>query len=132
MRKYRSYTDQTFSDAVKQVTSIAGLLRVLGLKEAGGNYALAKRRLQYLKLDTSHWTGQAWSKDQQLKDWTDYTRVKNFKPHLIKKFGNKCFECKLDKWLGKDIPLEVHHKDGDRCNNKLENLQLLCCNCHAL
>ena len=32
----------------------------------------------------------------------------------------------------KKIPLEVHHLDGDRMNNELSNLQLLCPNCHAL
>jgi hypothetical protein len=33
--------------------------------------------------------------------------------------------------LGQPINLEVHHKDGDRTNNSLENLQLLCPNCHS-
>ena len=33
--------------------------------------------------------------------------------------------------MGKEIPLEVHHVDGDRLNNELTNLQLLCPNCHA-
>lgn len=44
----------------------------------------------------------------------------------------KCEECKKSKWLGVKIPLELHHKDGNRFNNKLDNLQILCCNCHAL
>ena len=30
------------------------------------------------------------------------------------------------------IPLEIHHIDGDYENNKLENLQVLCPNCHSL
>jgi 5-methylcytosine-specific restriction endonuclease McrA len=33
--------------------------------------------------------------------------------------------------LGQPINLEVHHIDGDRTNNSLENLQLLCPNCHS-
>jgi HNH endonuclease len=44
----------------------------------------------------------------------------------------KCDNCKLEKWLGEDIPLEMHHKDGVSYNHKLENLQLLCPNCHTL
>ena len=35
-------------------------------------------------------------------------------------------------WMGEKIPLEVHHKNGDRTKNNEENLELLCCNCHAL
>ena len=43
----------------------------------------------------------------------------------------KCESCGLTSWLGKPIPLELHHKDGDRYNNILENFELLCPNCHA-
>ena len=44
---------------------------------------------------------------------------------------HKCECCGLTTWLGKPIPLELHHKDGDRTNNSLDNFQLLCPNCHA-
>ena len=47
------------------------------------------------------------------------------KPH-------KCECCGSETWLEQPIPLEVHHKDGDRSNNTLENFELLCPNCHAL
>lgn len=43
----------------------------------------------------------------------------------------KCENCGLTEWLGKPIPLELHHLDGNRDNNTLENFQLLCPNCHA-
>jgi hypothetical protein len=44
---------------------------------------------------------------------------------------HKCECCGLTTWLDKPIPLELHHIDGDRTNNTLENFQLLCPNCHA-
>ncbi len=44
----------------------------------------------------------------------------------------QCESCGLTEWLGQEIPLEVHHKDGNRHNNVIENFQLLCPNCHAL
>ena len=46
------------------------------------------------------------------------------KPH-------RCECCGLEEWMGKPIPLELHHKDGDRHHNELENYELLCPNCHA-
>lgn len=46
------------------------------------------------------------------------------KPHL-------CENCQLRSWQGREIPLELHHKDGNRTNHMLENLQLLCPNCHS-
>lgn len=44
----------------------------------------------------------------------------------------KCECCGQSIWLGKPIPLELHHINGDHYDNRLENLQILCPNCHAL
>jgi hypothetical protein len=132
MKKYRNYTDQDVIDVAKEVFSLGQLLIKLNLKQAGGNYSNMKRLLQKLNVDCSHWVGQSWNKDQQLKDWSQYTRAISLKPHLIKLRGHKCENCMLENWIDKKIPLEVEHCDGDRTNNQLENLKLLCCNCHAL
>ena len=50
---------------------------------------------------------------------------------LIEIRGYQCEICKNSIWNNKKIPLSVHHIDGDACNNKLENLQILCLNCHG-
>lgn len=42
----------------------------------------------------------------------------------------KCERCGRTEWMGEEIPLELHHKDGNHYNNKLENLAILCSNCH--
>lgn len=44
----------------------------------------------------------------------------------------KCENCGLTKWMDEDIPLELHHKDGNHYNNDFNNLIILCPNCHAL
>lgn len=56
------------------------------------------------------------------------------KRYLREKYNNKCAECgwhKINQYT-KNIPLEVHHLDGDYTNNNEENLILLCPNCHSL
>lgn len=131
-RKYRNYTDSDVIEAVKKSKSIAGVLKLLNLKTAGGNYANIQRVIQNLKCDCSHFTGQAWNKNQRIKNWSKYTRGTQLKPHLIKERGYNCEGCNLEKWMGKPIPLEVEHVDGDRTNNDKKNLKLLCPNCHAL
>ncbi len=44
---------------------------------------------------------------------------------------NKCEICGITEWQGKPIVCQLHHKDGNRKNNKLSNLQMLCPNCHS-
>jgi hypothetical protein len=45
---------------------------------------------------------------------------------------NKCEKCGNVEWLGKRLPLELHHKNGDHFDNELDNLEILCPNCHAV
>lgn len=44
----------------------------------------------------------------------------------------RCERCGQADWQGEPIPIELHHVNGDRFDNRLGNLQLLCPNCHAL
>ena len=59
---------------------------------------------------------------------------KYLKKYLMELHNNKCEKCGWGEEhpITHNIPLEVHHIDGDCTNNKLENLQLLCPNCHCL
>ena len=54
--------------------------------------------------------------------------------YLFKKYDNKCQKCGWGEVNPTTnlIPLEIHHIDGDYRNNKEENLELLCPNCHSL
>jgi hypothetical protein len=44
---------------------------------------------------------------------------------------NRCEICGITEWLGKPLSMELHHVNGDGKDNRLENLQLLCGNCHS-
>lgn len=62
-----------------------------------------------------------------------YIKSEVYKKYLIK-FGVKKAECECCKnttWNNQPIPLELHHVDGNHYNNALDNVQLLCPNCHA-
>ena len=54
--------------------------------------------------------------------------------YLFEKYDNKCEKCGWgeENPVTHKIPLQIHHIDGDCTNNKEENLQLLCPNCHSL
>jgi hypothetical protein len=125
--------------------SIAQVLRRLGLRVAGGNYEHIKAKVKALGLGTGHWTGQAHlrgkpnphaprqSLETILRRDTAYQSNK-LRKRLIKEgiFESRCASCNQTEWLRKPIPLELDHIDGDKTNNELSNLRLICPNCHAL
>jgi 5-methylcytosine-specific restriction endonuclease McrA len=54
--------------------------------------------------------------------------------YLIEKSGHKCVVCGWNKKhpVTGLVPLEIDHVDGNSENNKEDNLQVICPNCHAL
>lgn len=44
----------------------------------------------------------------------------------------KCELCGIRMWYNREIPLELHHKNGNHLDNHLENLMILCPNCHSI
>lgn len=86
---------------------------------------------------------QEYSHKEYIKSWKNgekngcsgqYALSKHIKRYLFEKNNCKCEKCGWGEVNAhtNTIPLEVHHVDGDYMNNKEENLQLLCPNCHSL
>ncbi len=144
MRK-RSYTDEQLIAAIKANKSIMGVMRTLGIKLAGGSHTHIKNRISRLGLDTSHFTGAAGSNrgKKALNRLTykeilvdGYTRrgSANRLRRALDESGVPviCGKCGIGpEWDGEYLQLEVDHIDSDWTNNKQENLQYLCPNCHA-
>ena len=141
----RHRTKEEFENAAKQAFSIAGMCRNLGLKPCGGNYKLMHNAIEQHGIDTSHFRGKGWNVGLSFQP----TCAKPIKEILVKnssyqsyKLKNRllkeglkerrCECCGLEKWFDSSIPLELHHINGDNKDNRLDNLQLLCPNCHAL
>lgn len=71
---------------------------------------------------------------QRVNEWlTDNKNIGKgtLKRYLSEKFGYKCSVCGIFEWNNKQIVLELEHKDGNSDNNKIENLCLICPNCHS-
>lgn len=134
--KWRNFSKEEISEIVKNSYSNREVARKLGYAvDGGGTMASLKKMYLELDLDTSHFKGQGWNKENYNYDvFTNGTKKKNGKSTanaIINLRGRKCECCGLTEWLQQPINLEVHHKDGNRSNNDLSNLQLLCPNCHS-
>lgn len=137
------HTIEELQTAVSKTTSIRSLLLELGIAARGGNYQTIRKRLIDHNIDTSHFTGMAWSKGKTLQPKQELSNYLNnsvpinsyrLKNRLLqeKVLTYQCSNCRHDTWLDLPIPLELDHIDGNSSNNNLENLRLLCPNCHAL
>lgn len=136
------YSDKDLSDAVANSTSVRQVLSKLKLKEAGGNYFTVKQRIKKLNLNCSHFTGHLNNKGKVLghkRPLEDYlTNKHTIQSHKLRLrlisegyFEHKCYRCFNSEWNNLPIPLELEHKDGNHSNNNLNNLTILCPNCHA-
>lgn len=145
MRK-KSWCEQDLISSVKNSTSIRQVIKSLGLIPAGGNYVQVQHSIKELNLNTAHFTGKGWSKGMTgrfmpaipladiLKKGTTYQSFKLKRRLFIEKIiEKKCCMCGWNKMsLDGRIPLELDHINGDRYDNRLENLRVLCPNCHSL
>jgi hypothetical protein len=94
-------------------------------------------------IDTTHFLGQASNRGLAFPDRGTplelllavgkLTNTSKLKQRLIETglLARECAMCERDEWNGEPIPLELDHINGDRTDNRLENLRLLCPNCHA-
>jgi hypothetical protein len=141
--KLRKYTERQLADAVKSSSSLAQTLSKLNVAPYGGNYEVLRKAVRHFSIDTSHFTGQAWSRGKTFGAKQPLERYLNnelqIQSYKLKNrllvdglLNRKCSNCKKTKWLGQPIPLELDHVNGNRHDNRLINLRLLCPNCHAL
>lgn len=141
----RTYTNDEFIEAVRDSYSVSQVLIKLKLKPTGGNYKVFHKRVKDLKLDVSHFTGQGHLKgkihnyipkrkiEDILVENSDYQSHK-LRIRLLEEGykEHKCEFCGLEEWMGQKISLELDHINGVNTDNRIENLRLLCPNCHSL
>ena len=133
MKKWEKFSKKEIEYFVECSNSYDELAAKIGYESVKNSsiYRIIIDMINELSLNVSHFKIKEYSFDyNRFKYGAKINKVTQLRAiaHLR---GRKCEMCGLDEWLGEPITLEIHHKDGDKLNNILDNLQLLCPNCHA-
>ena len=130
---------ERIKEVIPQCINFTEVLEMLSIPRQGNNSNTLKRLLDENNIDYSHFTGRARVYNNTSTSINEYlsNRVKITSGKLRKKLlaeglkENQCAICGITKWHGKPIVCQLHHIDGNNQNNNLENLQILCPNCHS-
>lgn len=142
----RKYTEEEFIEAWGQAKSIADVARQLDLSIYGSTYRTLKDTAKELGLNDDHMLGRGWNlglafdpnvnRRVALEDWlkegtkiaSSKLKAKLFEAGLKER---ECEICGLTEWMGQSAPLALDHINGVNDDNRIENLRILCYNCHG-
>ncbi len=140
------YTKEILEEAVAHCTSFSALARYFNRTPVGSTVTYLSQRCKQFGVDTSHFTGQAWSKGtrsnrrKSAEEWLkiydpDAGRVKAQTLRQALDDLNKPYKCDVSGmdpvWNGKPLTLQLDHINGKYWDNRFENLQYVCPNCHT-
>ena len=121
------------------------LCEKIGIKNIGGNnYKEVRKLANELGIELkfsykkNYYTNRTLSvkkidMSEILVENSTYKNGNSLKRRLISEGykENRCECCGIDSWNGKEISLQLHHVNGNHSDNRIENLQILCPNCHS-
>ena len=123
------------------------MAKKLKCNTTGGGYVSLKLAARELGLDNNHMTGQGWntgwpsnpSRERQIAltdiliENSTYTTIWRLKRRLLREgiLEYRCYVCGLTEWNEKPITLQLDHINGVHLDHRIQNLRLLCPNCHS-
>lgn len=132
------WSEQRVREAVANSCNYNEVLRTLGIPTNGNNGGTLKRKIKRFGIDISHFTFAPKTRGEK-KNIDEYLILNSkcsknvLKSRLLSEGykSNCCEVCGISEWNGKPLTMQLHHKDGDTHNNCIENLIMLCPNCHS-
>lgn len=152
-RKSKLFTisDSDLIRLISESTSSNELLRKIGMNSSGRNHTRLKERLKQSHMTVDHYreiekdrikkTAENYRSGELIKKTVyDYLVIgseiqsSKLKKKIIsaKLLPNVCAACNIGhKWNGMPLTLQLDHINGNNRDNRLENLRILCPNCHS-
>lgn len=142
-RLWRSMTKEKLADIVSTSTTKTEICIKLGLSTRGSTYSTVAKYITRYNINTDHFQPLT-TRNKQTRSTkriqTDllFTTNRPYNPSIKKRvldeqlISYECYICKNDgHWNNKSLVLQLDHKNGDPTDNRLDNLQFLCPNCHS-
>lgn len=143
MPQYK-YTKEILESAVSESKNLKQVLRLIGATSTGSIRRHIRNRINKYGISTSHFTNcpdiVPCSKEKMQPEEVLVYSDKDYRQRasrlsdamMLKGIKYECGKCKnTGSWHEEKLVLQVHHKDGDWHNNRLDNLMFACPNCHS-
>ena len=147
MSTYTKYTKEILEPLVAESVSVSEVLRKLGKRQTGSIATHLSKVIKKFEIDTSHFLGQRANCGENHKGGP---KKKGWKEVLVLREGDRrqdayrlrralvesgrpyeCEECKTSDWNGKELKLQVDHKNRNWLDDRPRNIRFLCPNCHS-
>lgn len=135
------YTNDDLKKAVSMSKNWREVCEFVGANPISGSQYNFRNRCRKIGIDFSHFKGKSFERMTQVgyKNAIEYinsgsiVKSHNLKLKLIKDgiLSEVCNICSISEWCGKPVVWELDHIDRDHFNNQINNLQILCPNCHS-
>jgi Zn finger protein HypA/HybF involved in hydrogenase expression len=142
MKYEHDYSKETLSEIVSKCSNLAQVCRAYGITSSSGNYKTIKKKIQEFNIDISHFTRKLKKVkvservnniEDILVENSPYQNISSLKKKILKQglMEYKCAICGISEWLGNPLSLQLDHINGISNDHRLENLRLVCPNCHS-